>query len=72
MDAKLNWGKIAQGHLLKSQKYWNYKVLLDLTITIIAQLNSLFVLRWSCHCRLLINLLMNWVQYLNNFIKSLH
>ena len=31
-------------HLLKSQKYWNGKVLFDIIATTIAQLNFLFVL----------------------------
>ena len=38
-----NWEKIAWGYLLKSQKYWNCKVLLDITTTNITQLNPLFV-----------------------------
>ena len=41
--SKLNWEKIAWRHLLKSQKYWNCKVLLGIITTTITQLNSLFV-----------------------------
>ena len=42
--SKLNWENIAKKHLLKIQKYWNYKVLLDIIATAITQLNSFFVL----------------------------
>ena len=43
--SKLNFKKIARRHFLKSQKYWSYKVLLDIIIaTTIIQMNSLFVL----------------------------
>ena len=46
--SKLNWEKIAWRHILKPQKYWNCKVLLDIIATTITQLNSLFVLYyWS-------------------------
>ena len=58
-------------HLLKSQKYWNCKVLLGIIIPTITQLNYLFVLSyWSFQCRHLIKLLMKWVQYINNYQKS--
>ena len=42
--SKPNWEKIAWRHFLKSKKYWNCKVLLDIIATTIIQLNSLFVL----------------------------
>ena len=34
--SKLNWEKIAWRHLLKSQKYWNCKVLLDIVAATIS------------------------------------
>ena len=51
--SKLNWEKIAWWHLLKSQKYWNCKVLLDIMATAITQLNSLLVLYYWFSCNLL-------------------
>ena len=36
--------KVTQIHLLKSQKYWNCKLLFDIITTTLTQLNSLFVL----------------------------
>ena len=51
--SKLNWEKIAWWHLLKSQKYWNCKVLLDIMATAITQLNSLLVLYYWFSCDLL-------------------
>ena len=69
--SKLNWGKTARRHLLKSQKYWNCKVFLCLKLATITQLNSLFVLYfWSSYCRCLIKLLMKWAQFINNYQKS--
>ena len=69
--SKLNWEKIAWRHLLKSQKYWNCKVLLDIIATTITQLNSLFVLYyWSSYCKRLIKLLMKCAQFINNYQKS--
>ena len=41
---KLNWEKIAWRHLLQTQKYWNCKLLLDIIVTTITQLNSFLVL----------------------------
>ena len=75
------WEKIARRHLLKSQKYWNCKMLLGLIIITITQMNALFVYYcWSSECRRLIKLLMKWDQLINLFhmkittsvTKSLH
>ena len=69
--SKLNWEKIAWRHLLKSQKYWNCKVLLDIIAITITQLNSLFVLYcWSSYFRCLMKLLTKWSQFINNYEKS--
>ena len=56
---------------MKSQKYWNCKVLFGIITTIITQLSSLFLLYyWSFQCRCLIKLLMKWAQFINNYQKS--
>ena len=68
--SKLNWKKIALRHLLKSRKYWNSQVLLEIIETTITQLNFLFVLYyWSSYCRHLMKLLMKWVQCINKYQK---
>ena len=51
--SKLNWEKTTWWHLLKSQKYWNCKVLLDIMATAITQLNYLLVLYYWSSCNLL-------------------
>ena len=69
--SKLNWEKMAPRHLLKSQKYWNCKVLLAIIATTIRHSNSLFVLYYcSSQCRRLLKLLMKWDQFINNYQKS--
>ena len=69
--SKLNWEKIAEIRLLKSKKYGNWKIFLDIIATTITQLNSLFVLYyWSSYCKRLIKLLMKCAQFINNYQKS--
>ena len=56
---------------MKSQKYWNYKMLLGVITTMITQLSFLFVLYYrSSYCRRLMKLLMKWAQFVNNDQRS--
>ena len=73
--SKLNWEKIAQRHLLKSQKYWK-----SVSVSQISHHNTFEFLVWSClfvlylwssYCGCLIKLLMKWAHFINNYHKSI-
>ena len=54
---------------MKSQKYWNCKILLGIITTTITQLNSRILLYyWSSWCRSLMKLLTKWSRFINNYL----